>query len=138
MGVRPIIRCMTFKYNTKQRLGRGFSLQELKAAGISKKHAVLMGIAVDHRRRNKSTESMAINVQRLKEYQGKVVTFKAKSKPEDAVVEQLKGIIMPITSEAVSGDDLARAITAEEKDARSVFKGMRIARADARMVGIRQ
>ena len=34
--LRPVIRCPTFKYNIKQRLGRGFTLDEVKAAGISK------------------------------------------------------------------------------------------------------
>ena len=28
--LRPIVRCPTFKYNTKNRLGRGFTLEELK------------------------------------------------------------------------------------------------------------
>ena len=34
--LRPVVRCPTFKYNLKQRLGRGFTLDEVKAAGISK------------------------------------------------------------------------------------------------------
>ena len=29
-SIKPIVRCPTFKYNTKQRLGRGFTLSELK------------------------------------------------------------------------------------------------------------
>lgn len=28
--LRPVVRCPTFKYNTKVRLGRGFTLEELK------------------------------------------------------------------------------------------------------------
>ena len=28
--LRPVVRCPTFKYNTKQRLGRGFTQDELK------------------------------------------------------------------------------------------------------------
>merc|ERR1712088_633130 len=35
--LRPVIRCPTLKYNVKQRLGRGFTLEELKSAGVSKK-----------------------------------------------------------------------------------------------------
>ena len=35
----------------KQRAGRGFTLEEVKAAGLSKKFARTIGIAVDHRRR---------------------------------------------------------------------------------------
>lgn len=30
--VRPVVRCPTFRYHTKQRLGRGFSLEELKVS----------------------------------------------------------------------------------------------------------
>uniref|UniRef100_A0A023FH70 Large ribosomal subunit protein eL13 n=1 Tax=Amblyomma cajennense TaxID=34607 RepID=A0A023FH70_AMBCJ len=29
-SLRPVIRCPGFKYNTKQRLGKGFTLEELK------------------------------------------------------------------------------------------------------------
>ncbi|EDO28721.1 predicted protein, partial [Nematostella vectensis] len=29
-SLRPIVRCPTFKYNTKVRAGRGFTLDELK------------------------------------------------------------------------------------------------------------
>merc|ERR1712203_809279 len=68
--------------NVKQRGGRGFSLEELKTAGISKNMAKTIGICVDHRRRNKSVESLQINAQRLKEYQSKLVLFPIKaSKP---------------------------------------------------------
>merc|ERR1719318_1499661 len=66
--LRPVVRCPTFKYNTKVRQGRGFTLEELKAAGIPVKSAKTIGISVDHRRKNRSTESLQSNVQRLKEY----------------------------------------------------------------------
>ena len=49
--LRPVIRCPTLKYNVKQRLGRGFTLEELKSAGVSKKMAQTIGISVDPRRR---------------------------------------------------------------------------------------
>lgn len=45
----------------------------VKACNINKKAAKTIGIAVDYRRRNKSAESMALNVRRLKEYLAKVV-----------------------------------------------------------------
>jgi len=80
--LRPVVRCPTFKYNTKVRTGRGFTLEELKSAGISAKKARTIGISVDHRRKNKSTESLQANVQRLKEYQSKLIVFPRKqSKP---------------------------------------------------------
>ena len=33
-AVRPIVRCQTFKYNTKVRAGRGFTSEELKVINI--------------------------------------------------------------------------------------------------------
>ena len=55
--------------------------------------AKTIGICVDHRRRNKSVESLQINAQRLKEYQSKLVLFPIKaSKPRkgDASEEDIK------------------------------------------------
>ena len=82
-SLRPVVRCPTFKYNTKVRSGRGFTLEELKTAGISVRSAKTIGISVDHRRKNKSTESLQANVQRLKEYKSKLIVFPRKqSKPK--------------------------------------------------------
>merc|ERR1712126_595117 len=92
-SLRPVVRCPTFRYNVKQRSGRGFSLEELKTAGISKNMAKTIGITVDHRRRNKSVESLQVNAQRLKEYQSKLILFPVKaSKPRkgDASEEDMK------------------------------------------------
>ncbi|XP_049979705.1 60S ribosomal protein L13-like isoform X2 [Alexandromys fortis] len=35
--IRPIVRCPTVRYHTRVRAGRGFSLEELRVAGIHKK-----------------------------------------------------------------------------------------------------
>ena len=43
------------------------------------KLAPTIGIAVDHRRRNRSLESLQANVQRLKEYRSKLILFPRKS-----------------------------------------------------------
>lgn len=66
--LQPVVRGPTVRYHRKVRAGRGFSLEELSAAGIHKKVAPTTGISVDPRRRNKCTESGQANVQRLKEY----------------------------------------------------------------------
>ena len=61
----------------------------VQAAGIRKREARTIGIAVDYRRQNKSVESLQQNVQRLKEYRAKLILFPKKlSKPrkEDASV----------------------------------------------------
>ena len=55
--------------------------------------AKTIGITVDHRRRNKSVESLQVNAQRLKEYQSKLILFPVKaSKPRkgDASEEDIK------------------------------------------------
>lgn len=65
MGLlRPAVHPPTQRYNLKIRFGRGFTLQELKAVGISRKIARSIGIAVDHRRRNRCQESLDLNVDR--------------------------------------------------------------------------
>lgn len=51
----------------------------LQAAGIHKKTARTIGISVDSRRRNRSTESLQANVQRLKEYRSKLILFPRKA-----------------------------------------------------------
>lgn len=53
-GTNFCVFCFCLQYNSKVRLGRGFNVEELKEAGISKKMALTIGIAVDHRRTNKS------------------------------------------------------------------------------------
>jgi len=62
-ALRPIVRPQTIRYNFKTRLGRGFTLEELKVAGIPKKQAPTIGIAVDHRRKNRSEESLAVRAE---------------------------------------------------------------------------
>ena len=51
----------------------------LQEAGINKKVARTIGIAVDHRRRNRSQESLELNVQRLKAYKAKLIVFPRKA-----------------------------------------------------------
>ncbi|GFQ96423.1 60S ribosomal protein L13 [Trichonephila clavata] len=142
--IRPVVRCPSFRYHTKQRLGRGFTVEELKAANINRKEARTIGISVDYRRKNKSVEGLQQNVHRLKVYKSKLILFPRKlSKPRkgDATAEeikmatQLKGVIMPIKHEVQLEE--TRKVTEEEK-AFDAFKTVRKARVDARMWGIRQ
>jgi large subunit ribosomal protein L13e len=46
-----------------------------QAAGINRKFAQTIGISVDHRRTNKSEESLNANVDRLKSYKARLVIF---------------------------------------------------------------
>lgn len=68
------------RYNRKVREGRGFTLAELKEAGIGKKEARGIGIVVDHRRRNLSEEGKVVNVERLKAYKTRLVVFPRNAK----------------------------------------------------------
>ena len=89
--LRPAVRGQTVRYNTKLREGRGFTLGELKEAGVSRKTALGLGIVVDHRRRNLSVEGKAINVERLKAYKERLVVFPrktGKTKKSDSSVRQ--------------------------------------------------
>lgn len=58
--LRPLVRCPTIRYNKKVRLGRGFTIEELKAAGVGKREARTIGISVDYRRTNRSLESLQV------------------------------------------------------------------------------
>merc|ERR1712168_1135567 len=141
--LRPVVSCPTYKYNIKQRAGRGFTLEELKAAGLSKKYAQTIGIAVDHRRRNKSIESLQLNAQRLKEYKSKLILFPLNAKKPskgDATPEeiskavQLAGEVMPI--KPVVKRPRAMEVTEEMKNFKA-FQTIRQARAFKRLHGIR-
>merc|ERR1711935_641266 len=129
--------------NLKQRTGRGFSLEELKAAGFSKKYAMTVGIAVDHRRRNKSVESLQLNTQRLKEYKRKLILFPLSSKkprkgdstPEElSKAVQLAGAVMPVKPQQKR--IRAMEVTDEMKNFKA-FQTIRQARAFQRLHGIR-
>jgi len=74
-SLRPIVRGQTNKYNMKLRAGRGFTLDELKAAGVKRREARGIGIPTDYRRSNKSEETFQANVARLKLYRSKLVIF---------------------------------------------------------------
>ncbi|XP_007468510.1 PREDICTED: 60S ribosomal protein L13 isoform X2 [Lipotes vexillifer] len=128
--LRPVVRCPTVRYHTK-------------VAGIHKKVARTIGISVDPRRRNKCTESLQANVQRLKEYRSKLILFPRKPsapKKGDSSAEELKlatqltGPVMPIRN--VYKKEKARVITDEEKNFKA-FASLRMARANARLFGIR-
>ena len=100
--LRPAVRAQTVRYNTKIREGRGFTLAELKEAGIGKKEARGVGIVVDHRRRNLSEEGKALNVERLKAYKAKLIVFPRKAgKPKkgDSTVRIFCVLIHPFVLE---------------------------------------
>lgn len=129
-ALRPIVRCPTIKYNRKVRAGRGFTLAEVKAAGLTAKYARTVGIAVDHRRQNKSQETFDANVARLQEYLAKLVIFDKKTKADAAQVST--AATFPIAQPAP--ETAPRAV---EVPAESAFDVLKKAREDKRLKGKR-
>merc|ERR1719160_2302318 len=125
--LRPVVHPPTQRYNSKLRIGRGFTLAELKEAKISPKLAKTIGICVDHRRRNRCTESLQENVNRLKMYKSKLMIFPKGSKPKngdstrselEAVPQNTTKYVIPIPAKTF---EPPRAIKADEKEA-SAYK----------------
>ncbi|KAB1258221.1 60S ribosomal protein L13 [Camelus dromedarius] len=54
---------------------RSFTLEELRMASIHKKVALLLGMSLDPKRRNKCTELLQANLQGLKENRSKLILF---------------------------------------------------------------
>jgi len=144
--LRPVVHPPTVRYNFKLREGRGFTLDELKAAGIPAMKARSIGIAVDHRRRNHCEESLNENVARLNEYKSKLAIFPRKSgkkgvKKGDTARPALKDVkqatcktVLPIKRPALRVK--ARAITDAEKDPKKgAYKILRKAREVKKNVG---
>ncbi|KAJ6756020.1 60S RIBOSOMAL PROTEIN L13 [Salix purpurea] len=123
--LRPVVHGQTLKYNMKVRAGRGFSFEELKAAGIA------------------PLEGLQTNIQRLKTYKAKLVVFprharKLKagdSAPEElATATQVQGCFMPIALEKPSVELVK--VTEEMKSFKAYDK-LRVERTNARHVGAR-
>jgi len=134
--LRPIVHCPTQRYSAKQRLGRGFTLEEIRGAKLNPKYARTIGIAVDHRRVNKCEESLARNVARLEEYKKNLVVFSRKTgaaAPADVPAQNL-GTILPLPKK--STEIVMEAITDEMKEFKA-FTTMRVARQESKVAGYR-
>jgi len=135
------------RYNAKVRLGRGFTLEELKGAGLTKAFAQTIGVAVDHRRKNKSEGPLAENIARLKKYQAQLILWPKRretpkhprkaneaSHEERSKTEQFTGELLPITHKDVR----VKAQVVEPMGKGSAFVTLRRARADAKYIGRRK
>ncbi|KAH9886612.1 putative 60S ribosomal protein L13 [Xylariomycetidae sp. FL2044] len=147
--LRPVVRCPTIKYNRRARAGRGFSLTELKEAGISQLVAPTIGIAVDHRRANLSEESLAANVARLKAYKARLIIFPRKgakhpkagdskdldlSKTETVTHVNASLPIIPVGEgiKEIKKSEMPKPIEG------GAYVALRKARSDARLKGVRE
>ena len=109
--LRPIVRGQTNKYNTKIKLGRGFTEKELKEAGIrGLSYARSLGIAIDLRRKDTSKETLDLNAGRIKEYLSRMILFPRKENKPDK---------KPLVPEA-TGDKLKSA----EASMQNTLKGV--------------
>ena len=113
-------------------------------AGINPKEARGLGIAIDHRRKNRSVEGFQANVQRLKAYKARLVVFPRRrgkfkkgdsSKEECANAQQLAGEILPIVNAKVT--DVTYEKITDAMRAHSVYKQLRQARTDKKWYGKR-
>jgi len=149
--LRPIVREQTIKYNRKIRLGRGFSLEEIKAAKLGIAFARSVGVAVDHRRKNKSNEAFQLNVKRLQDYKQQLVLFpRHAGKPKkglvnDATEQEIKQFganqtvdvnrALPIPKQAKR--EKPAKITKEMKEAK-VYRKLRLERTNQYYAGRRE
>ncbi|KAJ9652815.1 60S ribosomal protein L13 [Neophaeococcomyces mojaviensis] len=153
--LKPVVQCPTNKYNRRARVGRGFTVLELKEAGIPRKLAPTVGISVDHRRTNHNQESLTANVARLKAYKARLILFPRKSgqhKKLDSSESDVKGISDDSTKTV---SKLASAFTIDfgtgikhgfseiksgdmPKGEEGAYKKLRELRADARYAGVRE
>lgn len=114
-----------------------------QSAGIPKKLAPTIGIAVDHRRKNRSLEGLQANVQRLKTYKAKLVVFPRRArkfKAGDSTAEELasatqvQGSYMPIVREKPAVELVK---VTEEMKSFNAYAKLRVERMNTRHVGAR-
>ncbi|CAA9990860.1 60S ribosomal protein L13, putative [Plasmodium knowlesi strain H] len=77
--LHPIVHCPTQRYNFRCRLGKGFTLEELKGAKLNPLAAQSIGICVDKRRKNRCEETLKKNIERLEKYKKCLVMIPLKS-----------------------------------------------------------
>jgi large subunit ribosomal protein L13e len=146
--LRPLVKGQTQQYASKVKFGRGFSIEELKAAKITPAFAQSVGIAVDHRRHNKNVETLEANVKRLNDYKAKLILFPRKEgapkkgQINDSTAEQLKAAVQNTTEgvfalPAVEKESAPETLTKEMK-AERVYMKLRQARCDKRNKGMRE
>lgn len=131
--LRPVVKPPTIKYNRKVRAGRGFTLAEVKAAGLTPAYARTIGIAVDHRRQNRNQEIFDLNVQRLQEYQSKIIVFPRNGKAPEA--EQVLSTAAAFPIAQPTGEQGTRAV---EDNGESAYRTLRLARSNKRLAGVRE
>eukprot|EP00455_Lapot_gusevi_P002983 TRINITY_DN11238_c0_g1_i1.p2 TRINITY_DN11238_c0_g1~~TRINITY_DN11238_c0_g1_i1.p2 ORF type:complete len:217 (-),score=68.62 TRINITY_DN11238_c0_g1_i1:61-711(-) len=144
-NLRPQVACPTVRYNMKVRLGRGFTVEELKGAGLKPHYAATVGIRVDARRQNISEESLNTNIQRLKNYVSKLVVFPVNhknvrpgeaSEAEQKAAVQVRGRAGAAGAFVFPAAEAARKVSAEEKT-KNVYAFLKKNHSAVRFLGAR-
>ena len=125
-----------------------FLLISLQAAGINKKLAKTVGIAVDHRRTNKCEESLKMNVERLSDYKARLVVFPRRSGTKstkagdaskaDVAAYKTNQLSAPLNAVPAAAAAVTFAAVTKEMTEFNGYAALRGARNDARMKGIRE
>ena len=132
----------------------------MQEAGIPKKLAPTVGIAVDHRRVNYSKASLVANVARLKDYKARLILFPRRSgqfKKLDASAEDVKAAKAAFAAEGktegyvtrtsalfpIKNQGAEEAISEVKRDdlpkgEEAAYRRRREARSEARYKGIRE
>ncbi|KAL8931184.1 MAG: hypothetical protein Q9211_007161, partial [Gyalolechia sp. 1 TL-2023] len=122
-------------------------------ASIPRKLAPTIGISVDPRRANLSTESLALNVDRLKAYRARLILFprragqhKQLDSSKDEIAEHTKegkmvrktGLALPIAN--VTREEAIGEVSKGDmpEGTENAYRKLRDARSDARLVGVRE
>eukprot|EP00994_Dinema_validum_P003620 NODE_1815_length_832_cov_711.936143_g1432_i0.p1 GENE.NODE_1815_length_832_cov_711.936143_g1432_i0~~NODE_1815_length_832_cov_711.936143_g1432_i0.p1 ORF type:complete len:253 (+),score=74.76 NODE_1815_length_832_cov_711.936143_g1432_i0:61-759(+) len=155
--IRPIVRCSGQRYNMKGRFGQGFTFAECKKAGINRRYAKTIGIAVDHRRTNHCEESLELNANRLKTYLSNLIlwprnrNYKLKDKTglPKATKEEMREVMHSKSQDLSHFGQAPRAkialkqkreapreLTADEKK-RCIYQFLRKVQRDQKLVGVR-
>jgi len=106
-SLRPVVSSQTRKYAGKVRYGRGFTLTELKMAGLSARFAHTVGISVDHRRQSTSEHQLQLNVDRLNSYKDKLILFpRREGQPKKGLVNDATAerLATPAAGEQTAGN----------------------------------
>ena len=123
----------------------------MQEAGIPRKLAPTVGIAVDTRRQNLSEESLKANVERLKAYKGRLILFPRKSKSPKAgeasaqdaksAKEAGHGPHVQLSNKAFPISNAVQIQEGKVSDfpsEKAAFRKLREARSEARLVGKRE
>lgn len=122
-------------------------------AGIPRKLAPTIGISVDPRRANLSTESLAANVERLQAYRARLILFPRRSgqhkkldSSKEEIAEHTKegkvtrktGLVLPI--ENITREQAIGEVGKSDmpKGTENAYRKLRDARSEARLVGVRE